>query len=241
MRRSRIAWTLVLVAVGSAGGSAGASAEKLDKSACNVLNAELAGLVATGTRDDMQRGPAWAKTNLPHENLRNIMRLIELEEQLEFRCGMPRSRVAATAPAKVDKVGVPEEPERKPERKSSATRSIPDQAGGAKPLADVVKTVSRAPVAATPSAQQATVDSGEPLKTPSVAAQPAGAAAKPVAQKATPPKTTAATGLAGAVKPDATAATAPAPAKSTRRQSSAGYVSPSEVNPFFVTRYGDTP
>ena len=226
----------MLVAVGAAG----ASAERLDKSACNVLNAELAGLVATGTRDDMQRGPAWAKSNLPHEKLQNIMRLIELEEQLEFRCGMARSRVAATAPAKVDKVGVPEEPERKPERKSSATKSIPDQAGGAKPLGDVVKTVSRAPVAAQPSAQQATVDSGEPLKTPSDTAQPAVAAAKPAAQKATPPKTTAATGLSGAVKPDATAATAPAPAKSTRRQSSAGYVSPSEVNPFFVTRYGDT-
>ena len=232
----------MLVAVGSAG----ASADRLDKSACNVLNAELAGLVATGTRDDMERGPAWAKTNLQHEKLQKIMRLIELEEQLEFRCGMSRSRVAATAPAKVDKVGVPEEPERKPERKSSATKSIPDQAGGAKPLADVVKTVSRAPLAASPSAQQATVDSGEPLRTPSVTARPAGAAAKPAAQKATPPKTTAATGPSGAVKPAegagpaATAAAAPPPAKSTRRQSSAGYVSPSEVNPFFVTRYGDT-
>jgi hypothetical protein len=73
------------------------------------------------------------------------------------------------------------------------------------------------------------IDSGQPLKTPSVEAQPA-AAAKTAATPAPGPA------------PAASAAAAPAtePTRSSRRQSSAGYVSPTEVNPFFVTRYGDT-
>ncbi len=108
------------------------------------------------------------------------------------------------------------EPEKKPQiqSKSGTTKSIPAKVGTAKPLADVVKTVAR-----TPAAQQ------------------------PTAKKTAPPKTTAAVG-APAAKPasETTAAAAPpaAPVKSTRRESSAAYVSPGEVNPFFVTRYGDT-
>jgi hypothetical protein len=97
-----------------------------------------------------------------------------------------------------------------------------------KPLKDVVKTVSREPAAASPSPRKAMIDSGQPLKTPSVEAQPAAAPAKTAA---TP-----------APAPAASAAAAPATetTRSSRRQSSAGYVSPTEVNPFFVTRYGDT-
>jgi len=193
MRRSRIVWSLLLLAVASTG----AWAERLDKSACNVLKVELGGIIAAGARDDMERGPEWAKANLPREKLRNILRLIELEEQLEFRCGLSRSRVAATAPAKVDKVVVPEEPERRPKTKSGATKSIPDQVGAIKPPAEAGKTAS----------------------------------GTPEAQKPTAPKKTAA-----ADQPAAPAA----PAKSSRRQSSAAYISPTEVNPFFVTRYGDT-
>jgi len=209
MRRSRIAWGLVLLAVGSTA----AWAEGLDKGSCNVLKAELAGLVGLGTRDDMERGPEWAKANLSDKKLQDIFRLIEVEEQLEFRCGMSHRRVAATAPAKIDRAVIPE-PERKPQSKSSVTKSIPARAETARPLTDVVKTV-----AGTPAAQQ------------------------PKAQKTAPPKTTAAVGPPAAKPASETAsaaATPEAPGKSSRRESSAAYVSPSEVNPFFVTRYGDT-
>ncbi len=55
-------------------------------------------MLADGTRDDMERGPEWAKANLPPDRLENILRLIEVEEQLEFRCGVEpqpdRSQVA---------------------------------------------------------------------------------------------------------------------------------------------------
>jgi len=203
MRPSLIAWGLVVLAAGSAG----ASAASLDKSACNVLKTELAGMVATGARADMERGPEWAKANLPREKLLNIHRLIELEEQLEFRCGLSHSRVAATAPAKVDKVVVPEEPEKKPKSESSVAPHDP------------VRTIATRSPADEPDAAAEKRASQEPSRK-TTAAQPAPA--KPASD------------------PTITAATAPAPAKSSRRQSSSGYVSPTEVNPFFVTRYGDT-
>ncbi len=95
MRRSRIAWGLVFLAVGSTA----AWAEKLDKSECNILKAELAGLVALGARENMEQGPQWAQANLPNKKLQDILRLIEVEDQLEFRCGMTHSRVAATVAA----------------------------------------------------------------------------------------------------------------------------------------------
>jgi hypothetical protein len=203
MGRSQIAGALLALAACSTG----AGAAKLDKSACNVLNAELAGIVATGTRDDMERGPEWAKSNLSPRQLGSIRRLIELEEQLEFRCGMGRNRIvkieAEPPKGPAGKTVIPEGPEKKPEIKTNA----------AKPAPDARKPAPRKAAAAAPIEPPATVGS-----TPPAAA-------------------------AGSV-PVATATEKPVPAvasdKPSRRQSSATYVSPAEVNPFFVTRYGDT-
>ncbi len=196
MRRSRIALALLALAAGTSG----AWAAKLDKSACNVLNAELGGIVAAGAREDMERGPEWAKVHLTRESLGRIHRLIELEEQLEFRCGMQRSRVVsieAEPPTGRDgKVVVPEGPEKKPAIKTNATKPPQD------------------------------------AKRPAPEKAAAGSPQKPVS---IPPAGT---------SPVETAATQPQPqpssSKSSRRRSSAAYVSPTEVNPFFVTRYGDT-
>ena len=41
----------------------------------------------TGIKADMERGPEWAKANMPPERLQSARRLLELEDQLEFRCG----------------------------------------------------------------------------------------------------------------------------------------------------------
>ena len=74
------------LALFAAGGGA-ASAEKLDKESCKSLSVELGSLVAAGVKGDMDRGPEWAKANLSPERLGEIKRLMELGEQLEFRCG----------------------------------------------------------------------------------------------------------------------------------------------------------
>jgi hypothetical protein len=216
MRRSRIAWAiLALCAI-----SPGARATKLDKSACNLLNAELAGMVATGIRDDMERGPAWAKANLSAERLSKIRRLIELEEQLEFRCGMRRKQIVAIkahAPTGSEgKIAVPEAPEKKP----AETHAI-------KPRQDAK---ASAPKASAPKASAPRASAPHEAPTPQTAA--AGSTTSPPAKRAAAPQSVATT----TAQPRAPAS----PAKPSRRRGSAAYVSPKEVNPFFVTRYGDT-
>jgi hypothetical protein len=209
MRRS--GFTLAVVAL--AAGSSGVGATRLDKSACNLLNAELAGIVATGTRDDMEQGPAWAKANLPPVRLGKIRRLIELEEQLEFRCGMGRNRIVAveakppTGPA--GKIKVPEEPEKKPTVKTNAPKQRQDATNSVPGASAAQKKPALQKAAAT-----TTLPPAKPAAPPSTTESVASAAPQPQAPES--------------------------PAKSSRRRSSAGYVSPAEVNPFFVTRYGDT-
>lgn len=80
IKRSLLA-LIVLVA-----GDAPLVATPLDKSACTALVSELEALVSTGLRDDIERGPEWAKKNLSNERVRNALRLLEVEDQIEFRC-----------------------------------------------------------------------------------------------------------------------------------------------------------
>ena len=83
--RFRYALTLALIAAG--GGETWAN--HLDKTACADLNTELAGLLASGLKEDMDKGPAWAAANLPPERLVAINKVIELQGLVEFRCGSP--------------------------------------------------------------------------------------------------------------------------------------------------------
>ena len=98
-----------------AGSLVAALAAKLDKTACNELGTELAGMVASGMRDDMGRGPDWARSNLPPERLRSIKRMLEVEEQLEFRCG-GRGKALAVTPAKPPAKSAGENDGKKPQR-----------------------------------------------------------------------------------------------------------------------------
>ena len=68
-------------------GPAAALAAKLDKSACAILASELSSVLATGVKAEMERGPEWAKANMSPERLQSALRLLEIEDQLEFRCG----------------------------------------------------------------------------------------------------------------------------------------------------------
>lgn len=63
-----------------------ARAEPLDEAACKQLKDEQTKLIGQGLRTDMERGPEWAKANLPAAKLDQIKHLIEIEEQLSFRC-----------------------------------------------------------------------------------------------------------------------------------------------------------
>jgi len=189
-------------------GSSAAWAEALDKHACNVLKVELAGLLAVGVKDDMERGPKWAKANLTKEKLTSIRRLIEVEEQLEFRCGMNRARVVAVTPAEAPPPAVvPESPERNPSKaitgkkadsvSSSITKSAKSPSGAKKPV----------------DAKPADTKTAEKAKKPAADTEPATTAAVAEPKKQAPP------------------------ARKTQREAKT-YVSPQEVNPYSLSRYG---
>ena len=70
-----------------AGSLVAALAAKLDKTACNELGTELAGMVASGVRDDMGRGPDGPNPICRRNGCAVSGGCSRLEEQLEFRCG----------------------------------------------------------------------------------------------------------------------------------------------------------
>lgn len=74
-------------------------AEPLDEPACNRLKNEQARLASEGLKTDMLRGPAWAKANLPQAKLDEIKQLMDIEEQLAFRCPLPKPPPSPTTTA----------------------------------------------------------------------------------------------------------------------------------------------
>src|SRR5262245_48495671 len=58
----------------------------LDREGCANLKGEQAQLEQAGARGNMAKGPQWAKANLEPDKLDQIRRLLEVDEQLLFRC-----------------------------------------------------------------------------------------------------------------------------------------------------------
>jgi hypothetical protein len=63
-----------------------AAAAALEQDACAKLKTELLQLELAGTRTSMAKGPDWAKANLGADKLQQIKRLLDVEEQILFRC-----------------------------------------------------------------------------------------------------------------------------------------------------------
>jgi hypothetical protein len=81
MRRGLAAFAAVLLVLPAARSS------PLGKDGCAQLKVEQGELERAGTRASMSRGPQWAKSNLEPAKLEQIKRLLEIDEQLLFRCG----------------------------------------------------------------------------------------------------------------------------------------------------------
>jgi hypothetical protein len=92
-------------------GCSAAAAATLDQEACARLKTELLQLELAGTRTNIAKGPDWAKVNLDADKLLQIKRLMEVEEQLLFRCQgkplvvLPEGAEAEAAPAPAGKDG----------------------------------------------------------------------------------------------------------------------------------------
>jgi len=53
---------------------------------CRKLEVEREALLKTNITEEMAKGPEWAKSNLPAERLKAILRYIHVDEQVRFRC-----------------------------------------------------------------------------------------------------------------------------------------------------------
>jgi hypothetical protein len=86
-----------------------AAAAPLDEAACAALRAARDSLVANGVQSDMARGPEWGKANLAPDRLKEVARLIEVDEQIAFRCPRPKAvaQPKEKAPAKKGTAGAP--------------------------------------------------------------------------------------------------------------------------------------
>lgn len=120
----RVGMTLVTTALLLHG--IGAQAASLDKEVCAKLKDEQAQLEQVGLRATMSKGPVWAKTNLAPDKMEQVRRLIEVDEQLTFRCqGKPLVLLPSSVDA--DPVATVEG-----EEKDAEGNPIPGKAGPAK-------------------------------------------------------------------------------------------------------------
>jgi hypothetical protein len=146
--------------------SAPAVATKLDKPICDELKVELGSLQKKGVSSDLAKGPEWAKTNASAERLKEIERLIHVEEQLAFRCPQPKR---APAPGEDDDGNVTAAPAKGAKVTAQAKAASPaakTQAGQSKSAAAdpdaapaAPKKASKAPSADQPPAKQASASS----------------------------------------------------------------------------------
>ncbi len=125
MRGGAKASLAILLAGLSVAGASAVHAARLGKDACYELRVELGYLRAAGAEEDMTLGPDWAKVNLTREELKNVQRLVEVEEQLRFRCGRLRGRLVAKKP-KV--IAPPDTPVKKPAVVKAAAQETPPAA-----------------------------------------------------------------------------------------------------------------
>ena len=132
----------------------------LDKEGCANLKTEQGQLEHAGVRGNMAKGPQWAKTNLEPEKLNQIRRLLEVDEQLLFRC---QGRALVT---------LPKDP------------TDPDPAAR-EPGADGAKAGKAAKA---PKKEVAKKDAGKKEAVKKAAAQPGSPAPKPEAGTAPPEK-----------------------------------------------------
>lgn len=162
-----------------------AAAVPLDPEACTHLQGQLDTLRNEGATADMARGPDWARANLPLERLQRIGTLLQVEEQLNFRCGLARITLPttieggeeeipgageATIQGTGSSIALPQRPPGRPAAAAAAT-TVPKAAAPKAPAA-------KAP-ASKPAAKKEPVKAAPPKKAPEKVGQPVPEGAQP--------------------------------------------------------------
>ena len=257
-RGGRVVRSVVAAAVCAAVPSM-AFATKLDKAACADLTTEFNAITGTGIKAEMERGPEWAKANMPPERLQSARRLIELEDQLEFRCGgrgkgKPAEQTAtpATGAGNPPPPGIGAAPPNAVQDSSKAAEQPAPQVVPEPPatgqlttapaiLAPVIKppvALKPAHVAPAPPTQRTSTGPAVIIPAPAAPVAPA-AAAPPVAPPAVKPPATAAV---PATPPSAAKPQLPAPVAPTTPPAQTAATPPIEDNaPPAAASIGPTP
>jgi hypothetical protein len=221
MTRSGISLSLVFAALLLH--APAAYAAQLDKDSCTKLKGEQTQLEQGGTRGSLIRGPDWAKVNLPPEKLEQVRRLIEVDEQLLFRCGgrplvlMPSDPDPAARETE-SKDGAKDPPAQAPPAKGAKTpeKKAPDTGKkSAVPLSKASAPVVDQPAKET-AAPPATVP--QPEAVPAAASPAPAAALAPASAKEMPPVSPVTTLPAATLPAPAVAPPAPAPVLSKEEQ-----------------------
>lgn len=151
-----------------------AAAVPLDGEVCKNLQAQLDTLRSEGATADMARGPEWARANLPLERLQRIGAYIEVEEQLNFRCGLARITLPTTIEGGEEELPGPGEAVIEGTGSSIA---LPQRAPGRPAAAAAVTTVPKRTAPKAPAAK-APATKPAPPKQPAKAAPPKKAPAQ---------------------------------------------------------------
>ena len=93
---------VTIAAIGTLPFVQAARAVPLDIETCDKLVQQEAELERLGVRNALAKGPQWAKQNLSSDQIELVRRLIEIEEQVAFRClrtkPLPASSLVAQPP-----------------------------------------------------------------------------------------------------------------------------------------------
>ena len=155
-----------------------AAAATLDQEACARLKTELLQLEFAGTRTSMAKGPDWAKANLGADKLQQIKRLLEVEEQILFRC---QGKPLVVLPEGVDAEPAP--PAERSKDGTAAAKPGTEPKGASKDAPAPAKAPAKA---AAPAAAKAAGTAAQP-PAPAKGAAPAAKAAGPAKAAGEPP------------------------------------------------------
>jgi hypothetical protein len=150
--------------------TAPAGAAPLDAEACDKLEQEQADLAKAGAKQNMAKGPAWAAANLAPDKLAQIQRLIEVDEQITFRCSQPKAAKPSTE-AKAPPPKPPAAAADKAEAKTPAPATKASAPG--KPPAPKAPAAGADKAAAPTAAKKATAPATKSPAPKAVATQPA--------------------------------------------------------------------
>jgi hypothetical protein len=148
-----------------------ARSSPLGKDGCAQLKVEQGDLERAGTRASMSKGPQWAKSNLEPAKLEQVRRLLEIDEQLLFRCG-GRSLV-----------NLPKDPDPDPAAREPGDNAAKAPAAAKAPRKDPAKKAAAVPSADQPAKEPAKKKAATPKGAPAAADKGEAGAAKKDTQK----------------------------------------------------------